>query len=147
MKRSVLLALTIFFGLSFSSKAQSIEVKKETSNSINEFANSIRNIEVFNELENCCIGVRLFECGTIVGSFPGEEAKEFLLYDLYVSIKQLDEKTRKSPTGYFWVEGKFHNPRDYKFESPENRLTFFHGTDKYPIKISMILSSNNIQIE
>ena len=112
------------FVLNYVTNAQKIEVVTEKSDEINEFASYIRNVELFHDFTDCCIGGKLIECGNIIGTFPAEHGKELVLYDLYISVKQLNEKSGKSNTGYFWVRGKYHNPRNYKFEAKERRLIF-----------------------
>jgi len=143
----LLLTFYFVFALNFMINAQKVEVVIEESDEINEFASYIRNVELFHDFSDCCIGIKLIECGNLIGTFPGEHGKELLLYDLYISVKQLDEESGKSTIGYFWVRGKYHNPRNYQFEAKEKRLIFEHGTEKEPIKISLILSSEGIKIE
>ncbi len=144
------IVLSIFyfvFALIFATNAQKVEVVSEESDEINKFASNIRNVELFHDYTDCCLGVKLIECGNIVGTFPGEHGKELLLYDLYILVKQLDEKSGERSIGYFWVRGKYHNPRNYRFVEKERRLIFEHGIEKEPIKISLILSSEGIKIE
>lgn len=145
MRIAVFIFSIIIFRVNFTSNAQASKI--DPLDPIIDFANCARNIYTFSDLENCCIAIKLIECNDVIGRFPGEEEKDIVLFKLYLSINQLDEKNGKLIKGFFWVEGKYHNPRNYIFHRNENRLIFVHGTKERPKRVSMIISSSEIRIE
>ncbi len=127
-------------------QAQETSVRYEKSHEINRFVDCIRNIERFHDFKDCCIDIKLIECTDSIGSFPGEKGKDILFYTLYFRMKLLDNDSGKTTTKNFWVEGKYHNPRNYKFEPKGRRLTFIHGTEKEPINISITFTKTGVQV-
>jgi hypothetical protein len=87
--------------------AQEIEITTEKSKELNWFAQSIRNVENFFSDEPSPIYIRVFECGTMVGSLP--EGLDVLYYDFYVSVKQATEDNPNGEYGWFWVNGNRRN--------------------------------------
>ncbi len=145
--KTKILTLTLVFSIYILTKAQETMVRHEKSDEIIEFANGIRNVAQFHDFENCCMSIKLIECTNSVGTFPGEAGKDILFYNLYFRIKLLDQNSGKTTIRNFWVEGGYHNPRNYKFEAKNRRLIFVHGTQKKPIKISITITETGVLIE
>ncbi len=141
--KQFILTFLIILSFGFLTIAQEISVTKEESDQLNSFANSIRNIEQFG---SNYIFIKLFECGRSIGSYPGLEGMDIILFDFYISVK---ERTEELPTTYatFWVDGDFHNPRNYQFEAELRTLTFEHGTDNQPKATTLTISTTGIQTE
>ena len=145
--KTKILTLTFVFSISILAKAQETKVRHEKSDEIIEFVNGIRNIERFHDFANCCVNIKLIESTDSIGTFPGEVEKDIILYNLYLRIQLLDEESGKTTMRNLWVEGGYHNPRNYRFEAKNRRVTFIHGTEKEPINISITITETGVLIE
>ena len=144
MKLSFLILIFLYL-LTLKGTAQEITVTTENSDELNNFAQSIRNIEKFFNVEPQPVYIRLFECSRLIGTL--DSGLDVRLYDFYISVKQATVDKPNGEYGFFWVKGHFIDPRNYKFEPQNRTLTFEHGTED-SIKITTLtISSDEIRVE
>ncbi|MGF1636386.1 MAG: hypothetical protein ACFCUU_04885 [Cyclobacteriaceae bacterium] len=141
MKANIL--LLSFFLTASVMFAQGITITKEASYDINYFATTIRGVEQFGSEY---IGVKLIEVGRTVGGYPDLPGKDVVLYDFHISVKERTDNSSSTLHEHFWVDGKFHNPRNDTFDAVSKILTFEHGTDENLKTSSLKLSVNGIEI-
>ena len=128
--------------LSHLSNAQTVSIEKELSTDINSFAESIDEIHEFTGIEELPIAIKLFECQSGIG---GYEDKDAILYDLFISVKQATKDNFSGEHGRFWIRGDFLNPRNYEFDSKDNRLSFEYGLFDSIESISFVINHKSIK--
>ena len=145
--KEILTSIILIFLTAIAATAQDIQVLEEESKSLNHFAYSIRNFEKFYTDQPRRIYIRLFECGNYVK--PLDNGIDVILYDLYISIKQDASKDSKSSMeyGYYWIKGKFMNPRNYVFDPSSQIISFEHGADEAVNATRLIINTGGIDIE
>ena len=126
------------------SLSQDIEVTKEDSKSINHFASSIHNCEQFSTTQPRLILIKLFECENSVKSL--QNGTDVILYDLYIYIKEAVPESGSS-NEYYWIKGKFLNPRDYKFDSTSQTLSFKHGSEESTTTTNLQIGVKEIAVQ
>lgn len=137
------LLFALFVMLPFVASAQDIKISDEKSKALNDFAYSITEVENFN---SDYIAVKLIVAGRTIVNHPDLPGLDVVFYDQYLRVQ---ERTKDSPTVYgnFWVEGDFHNPRNFNFDPSTKTLEFQHGTDEKPKTLELILTAMGIKIK
>ncbi|MEO9534420.1 MAG: hypothetical protein ABJH69_10205 [Crocinitomicaceae bacterium] len=128
-------------------KAQSVTIEQVTNSNELSLLNSIRDIQRFNSQEPHPTAILLIESGYLSDQeIAGLEGMDVVLHKLYISIKQLINNERTAKQAY-WIDGNFYNPRNYKYDSKTQRLTFQHGTDEQAKSTVITVTSTTVKIE
>jgi len=135
--RSFLIFLLCLTCLSFN--AQSVEITKEDSEDLNQFANSIRDIKTFSSKYTF---VKLIECETIEKN-PSNGGST-IQFNLYIMVKERTDFSMISK-GSFWVDGDFRDPRNYQISADMKKLTFQHGAKQQPATTILKISTSEIE--
>lgn len=141
--KATILSILVFCIAYLDLSAQDIEISTEKSNEINDFANSITEIKEFG---SDYIAVKIIVAGREIGGHPELKGKDIVLYDLYLRIQERI-KDYQTINGSFWVDGDFHNPRNFEFDPETKTLIFQEGTNENPKKIALILTATGIKIK
>lgn len=131
-KKSLFVFLLSLTCLSF--HAQTVEIAKVESEEINHFADSIRDIKTFSSKY---IFVKLIECEII--------QEHAIRFNLYILVKERSNFSIITQ-GSFWLNGAYHNPRNYQMSSDMDRLTFEHGSIQQPSTTVLKISTSEIEL-
>lgn len=137
--------LVILMGILFNiGYTQDIAVVKEEVNSINKFADSIEEIKTFNGSNPLPIAIKVLKCEAAIG---GYDAIDAIQYDLYIRVKQATENNYSGEYGWFWIRGKFIEPRNYIFTDSSRILSFDYGplNDVHTVKLKVSYEKIEIQ--
>lgn len=123
--RSLIITTSILF-IGFSGRSQSIEVIEENSKDNIQLLNSIGAVYEFSEAE---FALKLIERSLITTTHVRGLEGDVVIQQLYLSVRKLvDDKTL---TKTYWVDGNYHNPREYTFDFQNQILSFNHGSVEY----------------
>lgn len=141
--KATILSILIFYILCLDVNAQDFKISTEKSYEINDFANSITEVKEFG---SDYIAVKIIVAGREIGGHPELPGKDLVLYDLYLRIQERT-KAYQTINGSFWVDGDFHNPRNFEFDPETKTLKFQEGTVENPKKIALMTTATGIKIK
>ena len=140
--KSAIFFFTIIFSFSHWTYCQEIKVSKVTSDEINKFAESIRNVEQF---KSDSIFVKCIESGFITtDTIPGLEDQDVVLYRLLIIVKEITQNDQLK-SNIFWVDGNFYNPRNYQFSRKIKLLSITTGLEENPKIVNLKVSVEEIK--
>ncbi len=141
--KPTILSILIFCITCLSVNAQDIKISTEKSNEINDFANSVTEVKEFG---SDYIAVKIIVAAREIGGHPELPGKDVVLYDLYLRIQER-AKDYQTIKGNFWVDGDFHNPRNFEFDPETKTLKFQEGTVENPKTTALIITATGVKIK
>ena len=140
-----LIIILIYLGTILNVIGQDIKIEKSTEKDLLISPYHLTSVREFSDSSH--LAIKIIELRKNIGPHPDEVGQEVVLSNFLLLVKERFDDGRKDAATNFWINGKFYNPRDFKFIKADKLLIFKYGTDKNVKTATLIVSSKDIKIK